>query len=90
MRTNTLSILLPVLVMALATSSASADPIRHSNGSRFFNNSHCFNGNGYNHYRGYNRNNRFTPAMTGTAFSDGMIFSAPGRTTDPTKTMAGS
>ncbi len=59
MRTNTLSILLPVPVMALATSSASADPIRHSNGSRFFNNSHGFNGSGYNHYRGYNSNNHF-------------------------------
>ncbi|NDH95389.1 MAG: hypothetical protein EBZ13_12850, partial [Planctomycetia bacterium] len=40
------------------TSSTSADPIRHSNGYRFFNNSHGYNGNGSNRHV-YNYNSRF-------------------------------
>jgi hypothetical protein len=51
-------LLLPALMMALTTSSTSADPIRHSNGYRFFNNSHGYNGNGSNRHV-YNYNSRF-------------------------------
>ena len=95
MRINLLSnpkaflLLLPALVMALATSSASADPIRHSNGSRFFNNNHGFNGIGYNQYRGYNRSNRFNTRYDRNRNFRRNDFYGSGTTTDPTETTAG-
>ncbi len=59
MRSNPLFTLLPVLVMLLATGNAAADPMRYSNGSRFFNNNYRFNTNHSFNNHSFNRTNRF-------------------------------